>query len=79
MSDPYSYYGMLKSRADKFKQQHGALPALSENASGEKTILTEGRTEDGQHFFRLKTLQHNGWIAVNTYYENGSTEETFER
>ena len=79
MADQYSYYGILNRRAEAHKATRGILPAVSKNADGEITILTEGRGSDGQHFYRLMTMQHNGWIAINTYYEDGSTEETFER
>lgn len=72
-------YDSIKKRTQRYKDDGHTLPAVSENWDGEKTILTEGISEDGNHFFRIRTMQHNGWIAVNTYYEDGSTEETYEK
>lgn len=78
MADTF-YYDTLKKRVERYKAEGNTLPAVSENWSEEKTILSEGRSEDGKHFFCIRTLQHNGWIAVNTYYEDGSTSETYEK
>ncbi len=72
--DAYSYYEILKRRA-----QGQTLPLAGQNASGENFILSEGRDQDGRHFYRLETAQHNGWCAITTYYENGDQEETFRR
>ena len=73
------YYDTLKRRAERWKSEGNTLPACSKNWEEENTILSEGRSEDGRHFYQIKTMQHNGWIAVKTYYEDGSTDETYEK
>lgn len=78
MADTF-YYETLKRRAERYKSEGHTLPAVSENWSGEKTILSEGRDEDGRHFFKIRTMQHNGWMAINTYYDDSSTDETYEK
>lgn len=55
------------------------LPMASENSRGNAIIVTAGRTEDDMKFITLKTCQDNGWIRVNTYYEDGTFEETYEK
>lgn len=72
--DKWGYYGVL-ARRTKGKE----MPLFFENSRGENAIITEGRLEDGTHFFTVKTYQHNNWIAVNTYYEDGTEEETYEK
>lgn len=72
--DRWSYYGILARRtAGK------TMPLTYENSRGENAIVTSGVTEDGVKFFEIKTAQKNGWIAVSTYYEDGTAEETFEK
>ena len=73
------YYQTLKRRAEKWQAEGNTLPSVSENWNGEKTVLTDGHSSDGRHFFRIKTMQHNGWIAVTTYYEDGDVTETCEK
>ena len=74
-----TYYDMMKKRAERWKADGHTFPVASENWNGEATILTEGETEEGKHFFRLRTAQKNGWIAVTTYYEDGTVTETYEK
>lgn len=74
----YQGYDSIKKRCDKYKADGHTLPAVSQNINGENTICVEGDA-DGLHFFEIKTSQHNGWVRVNRFYSDGSTEETFER
>lgn len=77
MADTF-YYDTLKKRAEKYKADGHTLPAVSENWEGEATILSEGN-DDAGHYFRIRTYQRNGWIAVTTYYADGTRTETFEK
>ena len=72
--DAYSYYEILKRRA-----QGRTLPLAGKNADGENFILSEGRDENGRHFYRVETAQNNGWCAITTFYEDGDTEETYKK
>ena len=78
MEDTF-FYDMLKKRAERYKAEGHTLPAVSENWNEEQTIFTEGRSDDGKNFFRIRTMQRNGWIAVTTYYEDGTVTETYEK
>ena len=78
MADTF-FYDTLKKRTERWQAEGNTLPAISENWNGEATILTEGETDEGNNFFRLRTAQKNGWIAVTTYYEDGTITETFEK
>lgn len=54
------------------------FPLYTKNGAGENVIIEHGH--DGQQgFFKQITSQHNGWTRVNYVYENGSSEELFER
>lgn len=54
---------------------------------GVKGLLTSGKNENGENIIitiysdhiTTKTLQQNNWIRINTYWNNGDTEETYER
>ena len=72
--DKWSFYGILVRRT-KGKE----MPVTYENSKGENAIITKGISEDGTKFFTVKTMQKNDWIAVNTYYEDGTIEETYEK
>lgn len=72
------YYDTIKKRAAAWKAEGHTLPAVSENWSGEKTILSEGQDDNG-HFFQIETFQKNNWIAVTTYYADGTVTETYEK
>ena len=56
----------------------------------QKDFPLAGCTEDGENvmieyydgsepYFKVTTFQHNGWARINIYYEDGSTEEMYER
>ena len=54
------------------------LPVAGHNEDEENMIVERGADSAGK-FFRLTTCQHNGWLRINTYYENGSSEETYKK
>lgn len=72
MKDTF-YYEVLKKRIEG-----KVLPLSTENYKGETVILKSGHIEDCQ-YIEMKTMQNNGWIAVTTYYEDGTIEETYEK
>ena len=71
-------YEILQSKTGTYKDNGGTLPCVSKNAKDEITIMSEGEDESGRHFYKVKTLQDNGWIRVNIFYDDGSTDEMFE-
>ena len=55
------------------------LPYLATSSTtGENVVIEEGG-KGAEHFFKLTTTQSNGWHRVNTYYVDGSADETYER
>lgn len=56
-----------------------SYPLGGKNFYGENIIIYKGKRVDGVRFFRVKTAQHNGWIRIKWYYEDGTTEETYEK
>ena len=48
------------------------------NAEGEAVIIEAGCL-DGVRFFHVTTSQNNDWVRHNYYYENGDSEELFEK
>lgn len=53
-------------------------PLTGENEHGERIVATSGENENGK-FIEIQTAQDNDWIRINTYYEDGSAEETFTK
>ncbi len=51
---------------------------LTGKINGDLSIVSKGRDEAG-NFYQTRTVQKNGWIRVNTYYEEGTVTETFEK
>lgn len=54
------------------------LPVAGVNEDGENVII-QHRTARERNYFRLTTAQHNGWTRVNIIYEDGSTEELYQK
>ena len=52
--------------------------AAKSNATGENAVIEEGG-KGAEHFYRVTTTQHNGWHRINTYYADGSADETYEK
>ena len=55
-----------------------ALPLVGKNEDNEVVIIEAGASE-GDHFFRVTTVQHNDWCRINTYWESGTVEETYKK
>ena len=55
-----------------------SLPLAGRNEHGE-AVTIEGGSSNGRRFFRVTTAQSNNWCRVNTYYENGDSDETYRR
>jgi len=54
------------------------FPVFAKNADNENVIIERGRLS-GRRFFRISTSQNNGWMRYNTFWEDGSTAETYRR
>ena len=54
------------------------LPLIGKNEDNEVVII-EGGANDGGRFFRVTTAQHNDWCRINTYWEDGTIEETYRK
>lgn len=54
------------------------LPVAGRNEHGETVVVESGQSNGGR-FFRVTTAQSNNWCRINTYYENGNSDETFRR
>ena len=52
------------------------LPLVGINEDGEK-IIVEWSNEYGA--YRVTTMQHNDWLRINHYYEDGTVEETYKK
>lgn len=68
--DPTDLYAMRKL----MREQSRDTPYCGENEQGERIIL--GIRPD---LITLTTYQSNRWIRTNTYWADGSSEETYER
>ena len=53
------------------------FPIAGVNECGEHVVITHCNGDDP--YFRIATLQHNGWIRINNYYKDGSSEEMYEK
>lgn len=50
-------------------------------------LITTGKNENGENVIIViypnrtivRTMQVNNWIRINIYWDNGDTEETYER
>lgn len=54
------------------------LPVAGRNEHGEAVTIERGLSH-GRRFFQVTTAQNNNWCRINTYYENGDSEETYRR
>lgn len=53
------------------------FPLAGKNSDGENVIVEHG--QDEQKFFKLTTSQKNGWLRINYIYEDGTSEELYEK
>lgn len=54
------------------------FPLTGETDAEESVFVSDGYN-DGMHYFETETVQNNGWLRVNVWYEDGSSEEWYER
>lgn len=55
-----------------------ALPMVASSATNENVVIERGNDGE-QNLFKVTTTQSNGWHRINTYYEDGSSDEAYER
>lgn len=75
-SDDMSQYEEIKQKVEGFGK---GCPLSGTDGDSNPIIIGEGRNGESGHFYEVQTAQSNGWLRTNTYYENGDTEETFDR
>lgn len=63
-----------------------SLPITAKNEDGENIIIERGCDKWSygsdhweRNFFKIVTAQHNGWTRINFIYEDGTTEELYQR
>ena len=54
------------------------IPYFGMHIGGEKFLVSHEENDNGK-YYKFKTFQHNGWIRINIYYENGDYEELYEK
>ena len=54
------------------------FPLGGTNDNNEPIIISKGEM-DGEKFFKTMTAQHNNWLRINYYFEDGRIEELFEK
>lgn len=69
-----SYEGLLKV----IEQNRSSINAF-ENQDGELVTLYYCIANDGMKYIKKRVLQNNNCIRVQNYYEDGSSEEMYER
>ena len=52
---------------------------LAGNNSDKETVLVCDGYSDGTHYYKTITAQSNGWSRSNVWYEDGTSEEWYER
>lgn len=68
---------MKKSK--KTVEEYGKrLPLSAINENGEDMII-EDDYNSGKHAYKITTVQHNNWCRINTYYQDGTSDEMFEK
>lgn len=50
------------------------LPFFGSNQEGEKVLISVNPDN-----IAVRTFQNNGWMRINTLWDDGTTEETYER
>ena len=69
-------YSYLKDLVDGRPCQQ--FPLTGKNDSGEHVLVFEG-CNDGVHYYGTDTLQCNDVLRRNVWYEDGTSEEWYER
>ena len=68
-----------ESIKNQIAESGGELPISAKNENGELVIIEERTTTDGIPYYRLTTVQDNDWCRINSYYADGTIDETYER
>ena len=55
------------------------LPMVATSSITNENVVIEQGGNGADHFYKLTTTQRNGWHRINTYYANGTAEETYEK
>lgn len=71
-------YERLKKLVNNLLATGKTLPAIGENENNEMVLLYQGEDENGA-FYMTMTAQSNNWIRINTYYEDGTVNETYHK
>lgn len=62
----------------KNKVGNKTLP-LAGTTDSNNTCIVGGGSRDGEKYYTVETLQKNGWIRVETYWEDGTVEEDYRK
>lgn len=54
------------------------FPLSGKNEYGQNVRVTKGYCE-GETYYSTTTTQDNGWFRTNVYWEDGTTEELYEK
>lgn len=69
-------YEEIENMVDKYDLSD--FPIVGTNENSENIIIYIGKNENGK-YFEVHTFQKNNWIRVNRYYNDGTTEEWFDK
>ncbi len=69
-------YEEIENMVDKYDVTD--FPIAGTNENSENIIIYIRKDENGK-YFEVHTFQKNNWIRVNTYYDDGTTEEWFDK
>lgn len=69
--DPRDYQGMLELMKHHAEFE---LPLSGKNENGENVLISIN-----EHNITIQTCQSNDWFRTNIYYDDGTSEELFEK
>lgn len=69
---------MFDILVDHVEAANMTFPCGGINSDGEHFILERGRDDAGE-YVQMHTAQNNDWMRINTYYQDGTQTETFDR
>lgn len=69
--NPHDLEGMVRLM-DKYADSE--FPFEGKNENGETVLISINKNN-----IAVETFQANEWVRINTYWRDGTTEETFER
>ena len=52
---------------------------FGENERGDTVVVSTGKTEDNEPYYKVETIQENDWVRTNIYYEDGTIEELYDK